>query len=205
MDWNRGLDSWAGLDWTFNNNVNNNNNIDIILIILILSQNIGSMAGLGFPPELHTQNANECMNSVLKRDTPKDKNRMSIPEFINHCRALEKRRRAQEKHAIIGRGELYLSDEHADLHVEDVTLFRKSEEQKKTVYAKFFKADARASALSSLLHVNDGPSAPLSHIVSYPRTARFCQFLTLCMVKEIFRDDAALLSEKDNVVSAPGP
>lgn len=54
-----------------------------------MSQNIRSMAGLGFPPEVYNQNANECMNSVLKQDTPRDKKRMTVGEFTNHCRSLQ--------------------------------------------------------------------------------------------------------------------
>ena len=38
-----------------------------------MTQNVCSMAGLGFPPEGYNQNGDECMNSVLKRDTPRDK------------------------------------------------------------------------------------------------------------------------------------
>ena len=56
-----------------------------------MTQNIHSMAGLGFPPEVYNQNANECMNSVLKRDIHNDKKRMSI--VWTTSRSFEKRRR----------------------------------------------------------------------------------------------------------------
>ena len=36
------------------------------LIKETMTQDIRSMAGLGFPPDVYNQNANECMNSVLK-------------------------------------------------------------------------------------------------------------------------------------------
>ena len=85
------------------------------LIKETLSQNIRSMAGLGFPPEVYNQNANECMNSVLKRDTPRDKKRMTIGEFTSHCRSLERRERTREELAMIGRGELQVLDEYSDL------------------------------------------------------------------------------------------
>ena len=52
------------------------------LIKETMTQSIRSMAGLGFPPEVYNQNANECMNSVLKRDTPMDKKRIPVTEFI---------------------------------------------------------------------------------------------------------------------------
>lgn len=175
------------------------------LIKETMTQNIRSMAGLGFPPEVYNQNANECMNSVLKRDTPMDKKRMSISEFIDHCRFLERRQRTQEELAMIGRGELMVSEEYSDLCWDDVTFFRKNEDQKATAYSKFFNADVRSSPLSSLLDVvSHGESS--TERVSLSVLPEHSKILSVPypIVKEIFRDAAALLSENDGIVSIPG-
>jgi hypothetical protein len=76
-------------------------------------------------------------DSVLKRDTPKDKKRMAIGEFTNHCRYLEMRQRSQEELAMIGRGELKVSEEYSDLCCEDVKFFRKSEDQMRAAHSNF--------------------------------------------------------------------
>ena len=172
------------------------------LIKETMSQNIRSMAGLGFPPEVYNQNANECMNSVLKRDTPRDKKRMTICEFTSHCRSLERRQRTQEELAMIGRGELQVLDEYSDLCCQDVTFFRKSEIQKKAAYSRFFNADVRPSALSSLLDVESHDENEISLSV-LPEDSKILS-VPYPIVKKIFRDGAQLLSRNDSIVSVPG-
>ncbi len=172
------------------------------LIKETMSQNIRSMAGLGFPPEVYNQNANECMNSVLKRDTPRDKKRMTIGEFINHCRSLERRQRTQEQLAMIGRGELKVLEEYSDLCSKDVTFFRKSEDQKKAAHSKFFNADVRPSSLSGLLDAESHDEETISLSV-LPENSKILS-VPYPIVKEIFRDGAQLLSRSNSIVSAPG-
>ena len=167
-----------------------------------MSQNIRSMAGLGFPPEVYNQNANECMNSVLKRDTPRDKKRMTVRKFTNHCRSLERRQRTQEELAMISRGELKVSEEYSDLCCEDVTFFRKSEVQKKAAHSKFFNADVRPSSLSGLLDVESHDKDEISLKV-LPEYSKILS-VPYAIVKEIFRDGGQFLSRSDNIASAPG-
>ena len=63
-----------------------------------MTRSIPSTAGLGFPFDDYNQNANECMHSVLKRDTPKAKKRMSVTEFIHHCRSLKGHENPEGRH-----------------------------------------------------------------------------------------------------------
>ena len=173
------------------------------LIKETMAQNIRSMAGLGFPPEVYNKNGNECMNSVLKRDTLRDKKRMTISEFINHCWCLERRQRTQEELAMIGRGELKVLEEYSDLCCEDVKFFRKSEEQKKVAHSRFFNAEVRPTKLRSLLDVenHDEDTASLSVL---PENSKILS-VPYPIVKEIFRDGAELLLQNKSIVTAPGP
>ena len=173
------------------------------LIKETMTQSIRSMAGLGFPPEVYNQNANECMNSVLKRDTPKDKKRMSVTEFISHCRSIEKRQRTQEELAMIRRGELKVLEGYSDLCVDDVTFFRKTEAQKKAVYAKFFNANVRSSSLSSILEDSQSESVASATLSVPPENSKILS-VPYQIVKEIFKDAATLVSENDSIVLAPG-
>ena len=52
-------------------------------ILSCMSSTVRSMSGLGFPPDLNCQNANECMNSVVKRGA---KNKMDIADCVEHLR-----------------------------------------------------------------------------------------------------------------------
>ena len=160
------------------------------------------MAGLGFPPDVYNQNANEYMNSVLKRDTPKYKKRMTIGEFTNHCRYLEMRQWSQEELAIIGRGELKVSEEYSDLCCEDVKFFQKSEDQMRAAHSKFFNADVRPTSLSGLLDAgcHDEDTTSLSVL---PENSKILS-VPYQIVKKIFRSGARLLSANNSIVSAPG-
>lgn len=173
------------------------------LIKATMSQNIRSMAGLGFPPEVYNQNANECMNSVLKRDIPNDKKRMSVTEFIDHCRSLEQRQRTQEQLAMIGRRELKVCHElYNDLCVDDVAFFRKTEAQKNAVSSKFFNANVRSSHLNSLLDTTT--SSESTHLLSVTVENSKILSVPFPIVKEIFKEACELLSTPESIVPAPG-
>ena len=57
----------------------------IALIKQSMTADIRSMAGLGYPPQLYNQNANECMNSVIKRELKwKRLNPLEVVSHIQH-------------------------------------------------------------------------------------------------------------------------
>ena len=148
------------------------------------------------------KDAQNGLDSLFKRDTPRDKKRMTVGEFTNHCRSLERRQRMQEELAMIGRGELKVSEEYSDLCCEDVTFFRKSEVQKKAAHSKFFNADVHPSSLSGLLDVESSDKDQISLSV-FPENSKILS-VPYAIVKEIFRDGGQLLTRSDNIVSAPG-
>ena len=59
---------------------------------------IRSMRGLGYPPTVYTQNANECMNCLIKAEDPKfSKKQVALLPYIERIRAEIKRQ--QDKHS----------------------------------------------------------------------------------------------------------
>ena len=66
-----------------------------------MTADIRSMAGLGWPPTVYDQNANECMNSVLQREKQlTGKKKLSIPEFVRILRTTINRQRTEEDHVL---------------------------------------------------------------------------------------------------------
>ena len=117
---------------------------------------------------------------------------MTIGEFTSHCWSLERRQRTQEELAMIGRGELQVLDKYSNLCCKDVTFFQKSEIQKKAAHSKFFNADVRPSALSSLLDVESHDENEISLSV-LPEDSKILS-VPYPIVKKVFRDGAQLLT-----------
>ena len=64
------------------------------------------MAGLGYPPKPYTQNANECINSVIKlRESQKCK---SIIDVVNRIRSTAMKQKAQVNLSLVVQGDGHL-------------------------------------------------------------------------------------------------
>ena len=100
------------------------------------------MCGLGYPPTLYTQNANESMNRIIKADQdPKSsKHQAALLPYIERIRAEVTRQHDEQFLAILGLGQYRLSDEFSFLHVEEKNFFRMNDSQKKALKKKFFTA-----------------------------------------------------------------
>ena len=71
----------------------------IELIKQSMTADIRSMAGLGYPPQLYNQNANECMNSVIKRELKWK--RLNPLEVVSHIQHMVNRQFDEAKLAIM--------------------------------------------------------------------------------------------------------
>ena len=78
-------------------------------IKISMTAEIREMAGLGYPPGMYNQNANEYANSVIKRDL--DVRKISIKEVTLHLQQLIQRQYEEVKLAMIGRGEWEVRNE----------------------------------------------------------------------------------------------
>ena len=103
---------------------------------------IRSMCGLGYPPTLYTQNANECMNRIIKADQdPKSsKHQTALLPYIERIRAEVARQHDEQFLAVLGLGQYRLSDKFSFLRVEENNFFRMNDSQKKALKKKFFTA-----------------------------------------------------------------
>ena len=103
---------------------------------------IRSMCGLGYPPTLYTQNANECMYRIIKADQdPKSsKHQTALLPYIERIRAEVARQHDEQFLAVLGLGQYRLSDKFSFLYVEENNFFRMNDSQKKALKKKFFTA-----------------------------------------------------------------
>lgn len=84
-----------------------------------------SMAGLGFPPSVYDQNANEYKNSVLQREKDNTgKKRLSLPQCARLIQTTVARQRTEEQLALIGIGDLELDPLYLDLAVDETTFYK---------------------------------------------------------------------------------
>jgi hypothetical protein len=104
--------------------------------------NIRSMCGLGYPPTLYTQNANECMNRIIKADQdPKSsKHQSALLPYIERIRAEVARQHDEQFLAVLALGQYRISDKFSFLRVEEKNFFRMNDSQKKALKKKFFTA-----------------------------------------------------------------
>ena len=173
-----------------------------------MTADIREMAGLGFPPRMYNQNANECANSVIKRDL--DVRKISIKEATLHLQQLIQRQYEEVKLAMIGRGEWEVRNEYKDMFVPEVKYYRMTPLQKNKAEERFLtcqtrddtnqesKGDSMSSTsseqTSKAITCNMSITAEQSQIVSIP----------FPIVEEMFKKASSLLDEQSNIVPAPG-
>ena len=101
---------------------------------------IRSVCGLGYPPKVYTQNANECMNRLVKAEDNYNysKEEKSLLPYIKRIRNEINRQQSEQFLAVIGRGEYQLTEEFSFLKVEEQNFYKMTDLQKKSLKKKFF-------------------------------------------------------------------
>jgi len=103
-----------------------------------MTAEVRSLSGLGYPPQVYSQNANECMNSVIKRAAQNKK--MDIMDCITNLRQEVTNQQNMKKLAMISRGELTVSDEFRGFLVEEDSYFKMTKIQQERAFNKFKSA-----------------------------------------------------------------
>lgn len=88
-------------------------NLQIGYIKNCMSAELRTLVGLGFPPKLYTQNANECNNSVLKKG--KETNNMTLKEVVQSIRSVARSQEEQASLSLIGSEEWKLLPHYQSL------------------------------------------------------------------------------------------
>lgn len=109
------------------------------LIKSCMTAELRAACGLGFPPKPYTQNANECINAVLKSDifhTIKSQKGVDPYKCVNLIQKIVKRQENERKLAMIGKGSLRLKQEYQHLKVDEDVYWKKTTKQREAAYKR---------------------------------------------------------------------
>ena len=95
---------------------------------------VRSIAGLDFPPKPYLQNANECINSVIKRQTQKHTTIAAvIREKENHVKNQEK----QIELSLLGQEEWEIAPEYQESTIQENSFYQMTPKQRQNFLKKF--------------------------------------------------------------------
>ena len=101
---------------------------------------IRSVCGLGYPPKVYIQNANGCMNRLIKAEDNSNyfEKEKSLLPYIERIRSEIQRQQNEQFLAVIGRGQYQLTHEFSFLKVGERNFYKITDLQKKSLKNKFF-------------------------------------------------------------------
>ncbi|CAB3977443.1 Hypothetical predicted protein [Paramuricea clavata] len=101
---------------------------------------VRSVCGLGYPPKVYTQNANECMNRVIKAEenSSYSKKEVSLLPYVERIRNEIKRQQNEQFLAVLGRGQYRVTEEFTFLEVQERNFYSMTDGQKTSLRKKFF-------------------------------------------------------------------
>ena len=104
-----------------------------------------AMVGLGFPPKLYTQNANECTNSLLKRG--RGERTWTLKSIMQLLRSVVKDQEEQVKLSFIGSGEWTLRKEYNQLQGRVKQFYQMTQRQRNQLIETFNSIPVKGATL----------------------------------------------------------
>ena len=148
------------------------------------------MAGLEYPPKPQTQNANECIDSVIK--PLGSQNCKSIIDVVNRTCDIVMKQEAQVNLSLVVQGELTLNETLTDSAISD-KYFQMSQQQKERFIEMFSNTPPVTSVSSRKLK---NPSLSLND------TGTLCPIFEI--PRNIFVKAQSLLERESSITSFPG-
>ena len=164
---------------------------------------IRSLCGLGFPPDVYTQNASESMNRVLKEDdqhaSTTRRAKKNVCDIVERFRNVVKRQEQEQFLSVMQKGEYTIKEQFKSLETGD-TYFKMNERQKDAVKKRFFNCilteeKFRNTSIDHIPTEECGLSIPVMDfkIMTVP-------FLVL---EEMYKKAASLLKSETTIVKSP--
>ena len=165
---------------------------------------IRSICGLGCPPRLYTQNANECMNRVIKQTKSSQYGRKSLTllEYVEKIKSEVNRQHEEQFLAVISRGEYRLKKEFQFLSVNETDFYRMTPKQKAELKTRFFKATTSGTSEN----VNTAVRNVDSHVDSnLSVTAAQSQIIDVPfpILQPMFQKASRTVENKNNIWKVP--
>lgn len=79
------------------------------------------MAGLGYPPDVYTQNGSECANFIIRH--AKNKNKLDMMECVELIRKVVAQQETLEYLGMCGQGEWFLDEIYVDQRLEEMNFY----------------------------------------------------------------------------------
>ena len=157
---------------------------------------IRSVCGLGYPPKVYTQNANECMNRLIKAEDNSNyfKKEKSLLPYIERIKSEIQRQQNEQFLAVIRRGQYHLTDEFSFLKVEERNFYKMTDLQKKSLKNKFFSTqmtEIQAASTNETLSLSVSPED--AQIIDIP----------FSLLKGMFDKAASLVNNQSHIWKMP--
>lgn len=170
-----------------------------------MTAGVRSMCGLGFPPEVYTQNASEAMNKLVKVEDKDDgssrRKRKTVCDVVERLRKLVERQEQEQFLAVLGKGEYKVVDGYRHLEVGD-DYCRMTARQKETLRKDFFtcKQIARETETVDHIEITDFTSPPALSV--QPENT---QIITVpySVLEEMFAEAGHILGCPNSLVQSP--
>ena len=165
-----------------------------------MTAEVRSLSGLGYPPDLYSQNANECMNAVIKRGQSK---KMDVADCIEHLRKEVNNQQSMKKLAMISRGELSVAEDFSSFLTDEDEFFKMSKQQQQSAFKKFCDAplSQRENALTApdvQIEIQGNQGRILRNLSVQPSQACIT-CVPHSILEEMFIEANALLEEEGGI------
>ncbi|CAB3997479.1 Hypothetical predicted protein [Paramuricea clavata] len=147
-----------------------------------MTAEVRSRAGLGYPPQVYTQNGNECMNSVIKRSSQNKK--MDIVDCVENLR---------------GRGELVVSEDFSDFMVDEDDFFKMTKEQQEKAFRKFCNIPLDRSDEQQSGTTDETPDANVLRFLSLQPSQSCITSIPSAILQETFSQANEILSNEQGI------
>ncbi len=184
-----------------------------------MNAQIRTASGLGYPPKVYTQNANERVNSVIKRQCSGRK--LSLREAAQLIEGCVRQQETFARLAVIGLGKWKVAEPYADLSIPQERFYSMDARQRGLAIQRFRRApiveDVMVDELAAAVHEENQrwqcPAADTQLHTERPITLSSLSisaiesgitFPPISIIEEMFSDAAVLLNSDNNIVDAPG-
>ena len=153
-----------------------------------MTAELRAMVGPGFPPKPYTQNANECINSVVTRG--KETRSLSLKSIVQLLRSVVKDQEEQVKLSFIGSGEWTLGKEYDQFQERVEQFYQMTHWQRNQLIEKFNSLPVKGATLP----MKELSVTPQNCMLLYP---------PFSIIEDMFAKAAEILNSSA-VIPAPG-
>ena len=170
-----------------------------------MTASVRSMCGLGFLPDVYTQNASESMNKLVKGEDKDDgssrRKKKTVCDIVERLRKLVERQEQEQFLAVLGKGEYKVVDEYRHLEVGD-DYYRMTASQKAALKKEFFTCQQIARGTQTVVDSDiPGFTSPPALSVQ-PENSQIIS-VPYSVLKELFPEASHILHSQNSLVQSP--